>query len=737
MFGNLPTTSSEGRGLQPCHLSPSSNDTFRSVVLADSWDVFPIESRTQKSDSHKFVPQRLREIGDNSGRFQNRTIWGPDLKKSGRNTLSRKVQTFGRWPPNTNARAFSLTSNDSNSKLLVLTAKRIKNVWRFFGNLLISSDDQVSRKNETFSQSFLNPRERRDLRFFGPFTRIDLGSKTGGSSLGTVFPFSFGLAILKFVSFPSFVSPCLMGCLVPSSGLGLSFSRTLSLIEAAECLLDLVFQNLVWMQKSLNFSGRPFQKHASDFARMFRCNRKNLGIQPLTKRLLTVAEAVFRGRNTRVPTRFLKHIFMGSMTGDFVNHPLSYRFIWPSLWDGRLQGLQKYVSKPGPALFWGRTSFAFFLGVTPGSHNSFVLLKVLKDLQKSLSQVTILVSVSQVSIICFSFGLVATPGSWMSGLTNSNAQPATKPRDDFAERTRLHLPGPSANTSSSETLSAQLEKQGPPFLETQQSVFLFLTLKRLPLIHRQGPNFVPKEVGLRLPWCIPHRFLCFCLFLLDLDLEIQWKNHMKQKIVLGTKRQGKPTWIPHCLIAKVASEAARLQRGAGKPARNRRRLAKLLIVMKLLSSAAWSSCCPACPWLVSTIKEGTAGRVPVGQRWYLFAAKLPSPQKSPETFPEKGVFGDWGKASALQQPKQDNSNTTSNSGECPWQPPPRFLHQAVQSSPYSILLRPSTQKSTQIQLNPITCLHQCCPSRTCPHQSSRLFQGRMGSSCGACSSSSR
>ena len=74
MFGNLPTTSSEGRGLQPCHLSPSSNDTFRSVVLADSWDVFPIESRTQKSDSHKFVPQRLREIGDNSGRFQNRTI---------------------------------------------------------------------------------------------------------------------------------------------------------------------------------------------------------------------------------------------------------------------------------------------------------------------------------------------------------------------------------------------------------------------------------------------------------------------------------------------------------------------------------------------------------------------------------------------------------------------------------------------------------------------------------------
>jgi hypothetical protein len=197
------------------------------------------------------------------------------------------------------------------------------------------------------------------------------------------------------------------------------------------------------------------------------------------------------------------------------------------------------VSKPGPALFWGRTSFAFFLGVTPGSHNSFVLLKVLKDLQKSLSQVTILVSVSQVSIICFSFGLVATPGSWMSGLTNSNAQPATKPRDDFAERTRLHLPGPSANTSSSETLSAQLEKQGPPFLETQQSVFLFFD----PEAPSLNPSARPKLCAEGSRFAFAMMYTTSLLMFLSLSSRLRPGNPMEEphetENSVGNKTPGK------------------------------------------------------------------------------------------------------------------------------------------------------------------------------------------------------
>ena len=68
---------------------------------------------------------------------------------------------------------------------------------------------------------------------------------------------------------------------------------------------------------------------------------------------------------------------------------------------------------------------------------------------------------------------------------------------------------------------------------------------------------------------------------------------------------------------------------------------------------------------------------------------------------------------------------------------PWLLSQVIQQTPYCILLWPSTQESTQIQLPPITCLHQCRPSWTCPHQSPRWFQRRMGSSCCTRPASSR
>ena len=63
--------------------------------------------------------------------------------------------------------------------------------------------------------------------------------------------------------------------------------------------------------------------------------------------------------------------------------------------------------------------------------------------------------------------------------------------------------------------------------------------------------------------------------------------------------------------------------------------------------------------------------------------------------------------------------------------------QVFQQTSHCIFLRPSTSTSTQIQLNPISCLHQCCPPRTCSHQSPRWFERGMGSSCRACFESSR
>ena len=75
-----------------------------------------------------------------------------------------------------------------------------------------------------------------------------------------------------------------------------------------------------------------------------------------------------------------------------------------------------------------------------------------------------------------------------------------------------------------------------------------------------------------------------------------------------------------------------------------------------------------------------------------------------------------------------------------------YKHQRYHDSSTKSSNRPLTafssdrprKKSTQIQLlNPITCIHQCRPSWTCSHQSPRWFQRRMGSSCCACSESSR
>ena len=51
--------------------------------------------------------------------------------------------------------------------------------------------------------------------------------------------------------------------------------------------------------------------------------------------------------------------------------------------------------------------------------------------------------------------------------------------------------------------------------------------------------------------------------------------------------------------------------------------------------------------------------------------------------------------------------------------------QVVQQTSHCIFLRPSTPKPTQIQLSPIACIHQCCPSWTYPYQSPRWFQRRM------------
>ena len=66
-----------------------------------------------------------------------------------------------------------------------------------------------------------------------------------------------------------------------------------------------------------------------------------------------------------------------------------------------------------------------------------------------------------------------------------------------------------------------------------------------------------------------------------------------------------------------------------------------------------------------------------------------------------------------------------------------LLLQVVQQTSHCIFLRPSTPKPTQIQLNPIACIHQCRPSWTYSHQSPRWFQRGMGSSYRACFESSR
>ena len=63
--------------------------------------------------------------------------------------------------------------------------------------------------------------------------------------------------------------------------------------------------------------------------------------------------------------------------------------------------------------------------------------------------------------------------------------------------------------------------------------------------------------------------------------------------------------------------------------------------------------------------------------------------------------------------------------------------QVFHQTTHCILLRPFTSTSTQIRLNPISCLHQCRPPRTCSHQSSRWFERGMGSSYQACFESSR